>query len=86
MKLHELFKKLKSKTPSKICAYIQSKYTKYDFEAKLDLATDKIMDALELPLILKPFKPLIRKVVRDTIKKNFEKLAQNMLKRVKKWQ
>lgn len=52
----------------------------YNYAQQIDKAVDFIMGKLKLPLWLKPFKGVIKKIIKDTLTNLVEEGKENILK------
>ena len=57
---------------------LKIKIENYDYSEKLETAIDLVMTKIKLPLWLKPFKRVIRKVITETIEGLIEELKDKI--------
>jgi uncharacterized protein (DUF2461 family) len=62
--------------------FAQEYFSSAEYEAKERIVIDTIFKKVQLPLVLKPFKPLLKKITKDKVRKiiaeNLKKLDQKI--------
>ena len=83
--LEKLIKKFAPKVKEEIQEFaaeaiekLKLKFENYDYSEKLEVAVDLVMKRIKLPLWLKPFKWVIRKVIKETAEGLIEEIKEKV--------